>query len=150
MKWGPRIALGGLVAFAAIQLVRPARTNPPEDAAEALHPPEPVREIFERSCNDCHSNHTRWPWYSNLAPVSWMVIHDVNDARGDLNFSEWAGYASDDRQRLLETICDEVKKGEMPLRRYLLIHRDARLNAEAVRTVCDWTKQSGSVLGAGR
>src|SRR5687767_12229671 len=99
MRRGRTVKIG-LTALAvlvlAIQFVRPARTNPATDPAATLHaqtavPPD-VAAILERSCRDCHSNGTRWPWYSNVAPVSWWVIDHVNHGRSHFNFSEWAKY----------------------------------------------------------
>src|SRR5215217_7072163 len=93
LKW-TAITLAAL--FAALQFVRPARTNPPAEEARAigahLNVTPEVAGILDRSCNDCHSNLTRWPWYSNVAPVSWFVIDHVNVGRKEMNFSEWAQY----------------------------------------------------------
>src|SRR5882724_7218034 len=82
--------------FLVAQFIRPAKTNPPIDQMLALESrtgvtPQ-VTAILNRSCTDCHSNKTRWPWYANVAPVSWLVIDDVNEARQDMNFSEWGRY----------------------------------------------------------
>ncbi|HJU57001.1 MAG TPA: heme-binding domain-containing protein [Pyrinomonadaceae bacterium] len=139
LKW-TAIALG--VVFAALQLVRPARTNPPVDQSRTLQaharvPPE-VASILDRSCNDCHSHQTRWPWYSNVAPISWFVINHVNEGRDELNFSDWAQYSEDDRPFLLKKICREVQSGAMPLRSYLRLHHEAELSSEDVTLLCDW------------
>ena len=78
-----------------MQLVRPARTNPPTDRPRTLFARVTVsaadRRGAERACRDCHSNDTRWPWYSNVAPVSWFVIDHVNHGRSHFNYSDWAG-----------------------------------------------------------
>ncbi len=100
MKKGPKIFRWVLIILACavvvIQFIRPARTNPAIDPAQTiesrLQVSPQVAGIFDRSCNDCHSNKTRWPWYSNVAPVSWLVIGDVNDARSVMNFSQWGNY----------------------------------------------------------
>ena len=133
-----------VVAFLAIQVVRPERTNPPVDPSRTIHsqlqPPAEVAGILERSCNDCHSSQTRWPWYSNVAPTSWLLVSHVNHAREHLNLSEWAKYERKDADELLEEICEETSKGEMPLPSYLLIHRSSKLSAQDVRTLCEWSK----------
>jgi Haem-binding domain len=140
IRWGSAAAIVG--AF-AIQFVRPPRTNPvtiPERTLAARVPlTSEAAAILDRSCRDCHSNDTRWPWYSNVAPVSWFVIDHVDHGRRHLNYSDWAQYSPDDVQRLLKNICAFAKKDTMPLSSYLRMHRDARLSDADVTTLCDWT-----------
>ncbi len=128
---------------AAIQLVRPARTNPPTDAARTLmavtHAPAEVQSVLERGCHDCHSHDTIWPWYSNVAPVSWLVIDDVNHGRRHFNYSDWAQYDRDKIPQLLKDICEQTRKGEMPLPFYLWMHHDSRLSDRDVSVLCDWS-----------
>lgn len=137
-----RTAIALAVVFAALQFIRPARTNPPVDESRTLqaraHVSPEAAAILKRSCNDCHSNQTRWPWYSNIAPVSWFVINHVNDGRRDLNFSDWAQYSQSEQAGLLRQMCREVKSGMMPLTSYLRLHSDATLSSEDVKTLCDW------------
>jgi mono/diheme cytochrome c family protein len=89
MSWS-RIGLGLLVAFVASQLipVRPRPTNPPVTGEPAWDAPE-TRVLARQACFDCHSNETAWPAYASIAPVSWLVQHDVDEGRAALNFSEW-------------------------------------------------------------
>ena len=147
LKW-TAIALFGV--FAALQFIRPARTNPPVDQtktiqAHALVSPE-VAAILDRSCNDCHSNQTRWPWYSQIAPVSWKVAGDVNEGRDHMNLSDWAQYSQSEQQSLMKHICREVKDGSMPLRSYLWMHGGAKLSTEDVKTLCDWASAESQRL----
>jgi len=133
-----------LLLFLAMQLIRPARTNPLTDPAHeftAIHstPPE-IASMLQKSCNDCHSNRTVWPWYSSVAPASWAVAHDVTDGRDAMNLSEWATYKPEKWQELVGKICEEAKDGEMPLPQYTLLHRGARLSSSDVQTLCSWTK----------
>jgi mono/diheme cytochrome c family protein len=96
-------------------------TNPPvtqEPKWDSLQ----TKELFRRACFDCHSNRTVWPWYSNVAPVSWLTQRDVNDGREHVNFSEW-----DLPQRNAQDVAEEVKRGDMPLWFYLPMHPAARL-----------------------
>lgn len=141
-KW---FAIGAAVALLALQVRRPERTNPPVDPNRTiqavLQVPPHVDEILQRSCNDCHSNTTHWPWYSNVAPVSWMVVDDVNEGREHLNFSEWASYPRNDAAHALEEICEETEKGQMPMKEYLWTHRDARLSNADVRALCSWASR---------
>jgi hypothetical protein len=139
LKW-TAIALAAV--FAVLQFIRPARTNPPVDQTKTIQAhtrmtPE-VAAILDRSCNDCHSYQTRWPWYSNVAPVSWFVIGHVNDGRDDLNFSDWAQYSQSEQRNYLKKMCREVEGGEMPLQSYLWLHGNAKLSGKDVKVLCDW------------
>ncbi len=95
--------------------------------------------VLDRACRDCHSNDTRWPWYTNVAPVSWFVIDHVNHGRRHFNYSDWAQYAPEDARRILENTCEYARQGSMPRPSYLWMHRDARLSDVDVATLCDWT-----------
>ena len=136
-------ALVLIVGAAAIQVARPARTNPPIDPGRTLmavtHAPADVQSVLERGCRDCHSHETRWPWYSNVAPVSWLVIDDVNHGRRHFNYSDWAQYDRDKMPQLLKDICEQTRKGEMPLPSYLWVHPDSRLSDRDVSLLCDWS-----------
>ena len=125
------------------QFFGPAKSNPATDATQSIYSrlqvTPHVAAIFDRSCNDCHSNKTRWPWYSNVAPVSWFVIDHVNEGRENLNFSEWGRYTRRDNDGLLKQICREVKAGVMPLSSYTPLHPGSTLSADDVKTLCDWT-----------
>src|SRR4051812_28292081 len=101
--WARRLLILLLVAFIGIQFVRPDRTNPPAAPAASLATAAPpaIRTVLDRSCGDCHSNQTRWPWYSNVAPMSWMVASHVHDGREHFNYSEWTAYPSDDQDKFL-------------------------------------------------
>ena len=140
VKW---VAIVLIVVFVAIQFVRPALTNPPVDesqtiVARARAPPE-VASILERSCRDCHSNKTIWPWYTQVAPVSWWLKSHVDQGRNNLNLSEWGKLPPDRQDRKLRQICDEVQDGQMPLASYLPMHPAARLSEQDKQTLCDWT-----------
>jgi Haem-binding domain len=138
-----RIALPILiVAFVAIQFVRPERTNPPVDPSLEVRAPANVQAILERSCYDCHSSETRWPWYSNIAPMSWTLVHDVEEGREEMSFSHWNSYSARDQEHLREEICEQVEDGEMPLKPYTLMHPRARLSDEDRRVLCGWSSSS--------
>jgi hypothetical protein len=140
IRWGSAAAIAGAVA---IQFVRPPRTNPVTIPERTLASRVPLsREaaaVLDRSCRDCHSNDTRWPWYSNVAPVSWFVIDHVDHGRRHLNYSDWVQYPPEDTQRLLKNICAFAKKDTMPLASYLWMHRESRLSDADVAALCDWT-----------
>jgi hypothetical protein len=124
------------------QFKRPARTNPAIDSAHAIEAQmqlDPkVAAILDRSCNDCHSNKTRWPWYASVAPVSWFVIDHVDHGRSHLNFSEWGKYTTEEKMTHLGQFCDLVTGGWMPLSSYTPLHPNAKLSDEDKKLVCEW------------
>jgi hypothetical protein len=128
--------LSTLGIIGAIQLVPVSRSNPPVTAD--LVAPDNVRAILRRSCYDCHSHESTWPWYAYVAPVSWFIAHDVNEAREHLNFSTWAD-RPDKLEKLKEEIWEEVEEGEMPPPNYLRLHGDAKLSAEDRATLRTWS-----------
>jgi len=136
--------------FAGAQIVRPEVSSPPADPSRGLEArarltPE-VRELLARSCNDCHTRETRWPWYSRVAPVSWYVADHVRHGRKHLDFSDWQQYESQDIDGLLVGICGEAERGTMPLRSYTLLHPEATLTPTDVQTLCDWTERERARL----
>lgn len=151
IRW-KRIGIMVLVIVAAIQFIPVTKTNPAVDATNSLlsanaAPPE-IAAILQRSCQDCHSNRTTWPWYSHVAPVSWVVAGDVNGARRHMNLDEWGSYSVEKRQSKLTKICEELKSGDMPDSKYLLIHRGAKLTAQQRATLCDWAQATRKALGS--
>ena len=131
-----------VILMAAIQFVRPSRTNSPVDPSReitAVHPAPPeVASTLRRSCDDCHSNRTIWPWYSNVAPISWLVAHDVNTGRSALNFSDWSAINVEKRRESVGKICEEVRDGEMPMPQYVVLHPRARLTTSDAQALCSW------------
>jgi len=144
MKLLPKIAIGVVVLFAAAQLVRPERTNPPIDPARALQAQAGIKPqyvaVLDRACNDCHSNTTRWPWYTEIAPLSWIWAGGVKHGRKAVNFSEWAGYSPDQQKSLLTLSCQDAKQGRMPMGAYVSLHPEARLSAADIETLCTVAK----------
>jgi hypothetical protein len=145
IKWG---GVAFAVAFVGAQAARPARTNPHADPSASLlrHAPPAVSSILQRSCRDCHSNDTTWPWYSNVSPFSWMLATHVQDGRANFNYSQWSTYSVDDQDQLLGAMCSLVRRGRMPLKSYLLIHHDAGLTPAEVATLCTWSDRMRDTL----
>jgi hypothetical protein len=139
-KW---LVIGLVVLFLAIQFVRPARTNPAVDESQTIFArtqmTPPVAALFNRSCADCHSNKTVWPWYTNVAPVSWFIVNHVNEARPLLNLSEWGKLDPDRQSKKLQQICDEVSDGGMPLSTYTPLHPGSKPTPADIKALCDWT-----------
>jgi mono/diheme cytochrome c family protein len=128
-----RIAVAAGVVLAAIQLVPVQRTNPPVTAPVAA-PPE-VQAVLRRACFDCHSHETIWPLQAYVAPVSWLVAHDVSEGRDELNFSAWDQV---DRRKIAKKLPKEVGEGEMPPWFYVVAHPSARLSDAERRLLSDW------------
>ena len=128
--------------FVIAQFKRPAKTNPAFDQSMALDAhtqlDPKVAAILDRSCNDCHSNKTRWPWYANVAPVSWFVIDHVEEGREHMNLSEWGKYSSDERKALLGDFCELVTENAMPLSSYTPLHPGSKLSDEDKKVICEW------------
>ena len=151
LRWALIVAC---CAFVIAQFFGPARTNPAADPSQAMESrlqvtPE-VSAILDRSCNDCHSNKTRWPWYAHVAPVSWFVIDHVNEGRENLNFSEWGRYTLHDNDGLLKQMCREVRSGAMPLSSYTPLHPGSEVSAEDRQKICAWTDAERARLSAGK
>jgi hypothetical protein len=141
LKWAAVLIL---VLFVAAQAYRPDRTNPRVDESKTLRANSRVTPeaaaILERSCKDCHSSETAWPWYSNVFPVSLFLKSHVEDGRRELNLSEWGTYAPRKRERKLHEICEQVEAGEMPIKSYLPLHPSAKLSDEDRRVLCEWAR----------
>lgn len=130
-----------IVVFVVGQAVRPNRTNPPIQAANVLQAPADVQAILNRSCMDCHSNTTRWPWYTNISPLSWWIANHVKEGRHELNFSEFNTYSAKKAAHKMEEVCEQIEKGEMPLSGYAgPLHPDANLSASDKARLCEWAK----------
>lgn len=127
------LAAALLLAALAIQLVPYGRdhTNPPILQEPAWDSPQ-TRALAQRACFDCHSNETIWPWYSNIAPISWLAQRDVDEGRKKLNFSQW-GLGEQETDEIAEVI----REGEMPMPIYLLQHPEARLSAAEKQALID-------------
>lgn len=132
------IAIVIVLGFVGIQFIRPDFTNPPVNSADVLQAPENVSLILKRSCNDCHSNETVYPWYSKIQPSAWFLKDHIDEGRRELNFSVWNTYEARRKNRKLEEVCEMVSSKEMPLPSYLWIHWDAKMSDEDIKTICDW------------
>ncbi len=132
--------------LAAIQFIPVSMTNPA--VTQDLSAPPPIGSLLRRGCYDCHSNQTRWPWYAHVAPMSWLVAHDVNDGRRHLNFSTWDAYASDPgtEAEKLEKLGRVIGNGSMPPWYYAMMHRGARLSRGDRSLVAGWASRSASAL----
>lgn len=140
----PKILLALVLLGLAVQFIRPAKNlgvSEGPDFIGAKHPvPAEVRTVLARSCYDCHSDRTNYPWYAEIQPVGWWLAYHVNDARKHLNFSAFARYEPKRAEHKLEELVEKVEQGEMPLHSYLWLHRNARLSAAEQRLLTDWAE----------
>lgn len=138
------IAIVLFVGFIVIQFIRPDFTNPPVIQAETLEAttqvPDNVQAILKRSCNDCHTNETIYPWYSKIQPSAWFLKGHIDDGRRHLNFSTWNTLELRRKRKKLEEVCEQVEGKMMPLPSYLWVHWSAKLSDEEGKILCDWAK----------
>jgi hypothetical protein len=132
------IVLAGI--FFLIQFIPLDRTNPPVETS--VDAPVEVIAVLERACYDCHSNETVWPAYSRIAPISWLVVHDVHDGREAVNYSTWNLYSAEEQAELREETWEELEEGEMPLPLYPILHSNARLSDADRAVVRAWAGAS--------
>lgn len=151
LRWAIMAAFGVFVALQAVPVF--PRTNPVAPASAALRNqvevPEEMDKILQRSCWNCHSNDTKWPWYSHVAPVSWLIAKDVEKARGVMNFSSWTEQAGKKLQLavgMLAASCADVTVGRMPKPEYVFLHSEAMLNDADKKDFCGWTQREGKRL----
>src|SRR5262245_33646889 len=134
-----------VVAFAAAQLVRPERANPPIDVNRTIQahvgPASGLVAVLNRSCGDCHSNGTVWPWSTQIAPLSWVMASAVREGRKSVNFSEWAAYSPSQQRDLLVASCEDVSAGRMP-GLYTLLRPETKLSAQDIQTICVAARQA--------
>jgi hypothetical protein len=124
--------------FIVLQLVPLNQINPPiiQDASA----PSDIKLILKTSCYDCHSNETEWPWYSRIAPGSFLITRDVVEGRKHLNFSEFSDLDAFDSTDIADEILEVLEEGEMPILPYLLLHPGASLSDSQIKTLTGWAK----------
>lgn len=141
-----------VAAFVVGQFIRPNFSNPPIVPGETLEDstavPAEVQMIMSRSCNDCHSNKTLYPWYSQISPFNWFLADHIGEGRGKINISTWNTYTAKKKIHKLEEICEMLQTKQMPLPSYLWIHRDAILSEEQSKTLCDWATAEAQKIKA--
>jgi hypothetical protein len=133
-----------LVLFIGIQFIRAEENNgsadTPQDMSHFVQVPEPVMNVLKTSCYDCHSNHTRYPWYSKINPVGMWLNNHIAEGKDEINFSDFSKYDVKRLDHKLEEIAEEVQEGHMPLPAYTFLHTDAQLTEDQTRLLVDWVK----------
>jgi hypothetical protein len=146
MKLGKKIGWTLLILFLGLQLYRPEKNlTEPNDLRPFLaetNPPAQVETLLKSSCYDCHSNRTEYPWYNEVAPVSWWIADHVEEGKEHLNFAEWAQYSDKKKDHKLEEVIETVESEEMPLNEYTWTHEGARLTKAERKAIMDWANRS--------
>lgn len=139
-----RILIIIVILLVIAQFIQPPHNNGPADTptdiTHAVTVPTDVMALLKKSCYDCHSNHTTYPWYSKITPVNWWLNNHINEGKRELNFSEFATYNERRKLKKLEEIGEQVEKKEMPLSSYTLIHTDAKLSDAQRQLIINWVK----------
>lgn len=148
-----RILLTLLVLLAAVQLIRPAKNlsaEPPgrDDFLVRHAPPPEIRQIFQVACYDCHSNHTRYPWYAEIQPIGWWLADHIKDGKLELNLSEFGTLTKREQKGSIDEMIDEIETRHMPLKSYTYTHRDAVLTDAQIAQVVTWLEEIREDLDA--
>jgi hypothetical protein len=140
MHLASKLALGAGILLVAIQIVRFERTNPPVKA-DLLAPPD-VKSALRRACYDCHSNEATWPWYTAIAPASWLAHYDVTAGRSAVNFSEWGTLSPEEQGKKSQETVESIAEGEMPPWYYVVMHPQAHLTPAERAAIVVWAGPS--------
>jgi len=146
MKWRRRtIAFIALALFVVIQFYQPRQgegtpSAQPGHIEAVAHVPVPVKDLLQRSCYDCHSNATDYPWYSYVQPVGWWLEGHISEGKEELNFSEFGSYSSRRQASKLESVKGQLRKGAMPPESYRSLHKDAQLSQAETQVLIDWVE----------
>ena len=133
-----------IVVLVIIQFYRPQKNISTEVAATdflvVAKADDTIASIIKNSCYDCHSNNTQYPWYAEVAPLSWWIAYHVDEAKEELNFSEWSTFSEKRKNKKLKEIVEELEEREMPLKTYLPMHPEAKLSDKQIVLLTTWIK----------
>ena len=136
-----RLLLIILALFILIQFIKIEKNDSKNEMnaiSTVMEIPVEVNKIIQTSCLDCHSNSTKYPWYSKIAPASWFLAQHIKEGKEHLNFSEWTTYNKDQKEHIIKDLKEVLNEREMPLKSYLLIHKDAKLTENQYQILYDW------------
>jgi hypothetical protein len=144
-----KITLLLAIVLVALQFIRPPKNQsdaPAENDIGMVYAiPEEIHALLKQKCYDCHSNHTRYPWYANIQPIGWWMYRHIDHGKEELNFSEFKTYSAKKAAHKLEEIIELVHEGEMPLQSYLWMHPDARVSQQEEEALAAWIRSLGVV-----
>jgi hypothetical protein len=138
-----------LIAFVVIQFFQPEKNISEKSENLVINTenmPPAVKEAFKNACLDCHSDNTKYVWYHKIAPVSWMINKHITDGKKELNLSEWKTLDDYDKIKALEDIKQEIERGTMPLKPYVMIHPEAKLDEETKKAMIAWIDKKSDEL----
>ncbi len=138
-----KILIIGLVIFLLMQFYQPARNKDngemlPSHITKHYNVPDSVQVILAATCYDCHSNNTKYPWYSYIQPARFIMERHIRNGKKDLNFSEFGNYSKRRQESKFESIIKQVRSGEMPLASYTILHKNSKLNPKQKETIINW------------
>lgn len=146
MKLLKKVAIVLLVVFVGMQFYRPDKNVATGDYVKTFEqetqPNPEVQKILETTCYDCHSANTTYPWYNNIAPISYWIDGHIEEGREHLDFSDWANYSAKKKDHKLEEVVEEVEEDKMPLKEYTWTHQDARLTTDQKKALMDWAAKA--------
>ena len=147
-----KIIIGIIIFLVLIQFIRPARNNgsaqTANDITHVTQVPDSILQLLQTACYDCHSNHTKYPWYAEVNPIGLWLTNHVNEGKRELNFSEFATYTVKRKSKKFEEIAKTVKEMEMPLKSYLWVHDEARLSPLQQQAISNWAKAAKAQISA--
>ena len=150
MSWIKKILLVIVIVIIATQFIQPARNKSeqilPTDISKIYNVPENVQVILKRSCYDCHSNNTHYPWYSYIQPAGWWLASHIKRGKAELNFSEFGSYSSRKQRSKLFSISKSVEDGTMPFPSYTLIHQNSKLSKADKAIIINWPGKTKDIL----
>lgn len=145
-----KIFIGLAILLLVIQFIRPEKNSGEmygaNDITHSVDVPAEVKGILEKACNDCHSNKTNYPWYTNIQPFGWWIAHHVDEGVHEINFSEFNTYKLRRKLHKLEELAEQVKEGEMPMDSYTWMHSEAKLTDAEKQTLITWALNSKALL----
>ncbi len=145
-----KILIALLIVFVLMQAIRPARNigsiASSTDITHYITVPDSIMKVLQRSCYDCHSNHTNYPWYTNINPVGWWMNGHIKDGKRAINFSDLSAFNKKKLDHRLSDIAKEVEEHDMPLSSYTFIHTDAKLTGPEIIMIKRWTEVASAEL----
>ena len=137
-----KILLVIVLVLIGIQFITIDKTNPPVDMTKDFiaitNPPTDLGIVIKSACYDCHSNNTKYPWYSDVAPVSWLIKEHIDNGRNHLNFSIWPDYKENKKAGKIDECLDMIRSGEMPMKGYVMLHEEAEITHEKKMQLISW------------
>jgi len=154
MKWQYKIVLAIVTVLIIIQFIQPAHNKSgqvlPTDITNTYRVPENVAVIFQNACYDCHSDNTRYPWYSNIQPMAWMMAMHIKNGKEKLNFSEFGSYSARRQISKLKGIANSIKDYTMPLTSYKIMHKNAALSQADKALLLDWIERTADSISTNK